>query len=123
MSEWSQALSGHPVVAGESATIETISGNRGLQIEEKLIFEQDSPSHCGVDFPDTPPFQTRLGGLDRTAPIVDMLAARGILAGVPLSRFYPDRADLADLLLVAATETVTADDIDRFTVGLAEVLR
>jgi glycine dehydrogenase subunit 1 len=57
------------------------------------------------------------------ALVVDALAARGILAGVPLSRFYPDRADLADLLLVAATETVTADDIDRFTVGLAEVLR
>jgi len=57
------------------------------------------------------------------APVVDALAARGILAGVPVSRFYPDRADLADLLLVAATETVTADDIDHFADGLAEVLR
>jgi glycine dehydrogenase subunit 1 len=57
------------------------------------------------------------------APLVDALAARGILAGVPVSRFYPDRADLADLLLVAATETITADDIDRFADGLAEVLR
>jgi glycine dehydrogenase subunit 1 len=57
------------------------------------------------------------------APIVDALAARGILAGVPVSRFYPERADLADLLLVAATETVTADDIERLAGGLAEVLR
>jgi glycine dehydrogenase subunit 1 len=57
------------------------------------------------------------------SPVVDRLAARGILAGVPVSRFYPDRADLADLLLVAATETVTADDLDRFAEGLAEVLR
>jgi len=57
------------------------------------------------------------------APVVDALAARGILAGVPVSRFYPDRADLADLLLVAATETITTDDIDRFADGLAEVLR
>jgi len=57
------------------------------------------------------------------APVVDALAVRGVLAGVPVSRFYPDRADLADLLLVAATETVTADDIERLADGLAEVLR
>jgi glycine dehydrogenase subunit 1 len=57
------------------------------------------------------------------APVVDALAARGILAGVPVSRFYPDRADLADLLLVAATETVTADDIERLAGGLGEALR
>jgi glycine dehydrogenase subunit 1 len=57
------------------------------------------------------------------APIVDALAARGILAGVPVSRFYPDRGDLADLLLVAATETVTADDIERLAAGLTEALQ
>jgi glycine dehydrogenase subunit 1 len=56
-------------------------------------------------------------------PVVDALAVRGVLAGVPVSRFYPERADLADLLLVAATETVTADDIERLAGGLAEVLR
>jgi glycine dehydrogenase subunit 1 len=42
---------------------------------------------------------------------------------VPLSRFYPGRDELANLLLVAATETVTDDDIDRFTHALGEVLR
>ena len=57
------------------------------------------------------------------APIVDALAARSILAGVPVSRFYPERDDLADLLLVAATETVTADDIERLATGLTEALR
>ena len=50
------------------------------------------------------------------------LAARGVLAGVPVSRLYPDRPELADLLLVAATETVTDDDIDRLAAGLAEAL-
>jgi glycine dehydrogenase subunit 1 len=57
------------------------------------------------------------------APVAEALAADGILAGVPVSRFYPDRADLADLLLVAATETVTVDDIDRLEAGLGEALR
>jgi glycine dehydrogenase subunit 1 len=57
------------------------------------------------------------------AAVVETLADRGILAGIPVSRFYPGRADLADLLLVAATETVTPDDIDRLDAGLREVLR
>ena len=57
------------------------------------------------------------------APIVEALAARGVLAGIPVSRLYPDRVELADLLLVAATEMVTADDIDRLEAGLREVLR
>jgi glycine dehydrogenase subunit 1 len=57
------------------------------------------------------------------APVVDALVARGILGGIPVSRFYPDRAELADLLLVAATETVIPEDIDRLADGLAEVLR
>jgi glycine dehydrogenase subunit 1 len=57
------------------------------------------------------------------APVVEELARRGILAGIPVSRFYPERAELADLLLVAATEMVTAADIDRLADGLREALR
>jgi len=57
------------------------------------------------------------------APIVDRLAEYGVLGGVPVSRFYPGHADLADLLLVAATETVTEDDIDIFSHTLTKVLR
>jgi glycine dehydrogenase subunit 2 len=68
MSEWSQALSAHPAAA-DAGSAQTISGNRGLQIEEPLLFEQDSPGHCGVDLPAPPAFQARLGGLERTAPI------------------------------------------------------
>ena len=49
--------------------LETITGNRALQIEEKLIFEQGSPSRCGVDLVDPPPFQARLGGLERQGAI------------------------------------------------------
>ena len=57
------------------------------------------------------------------APVVDALAGRGVLGGIPVSRFYPGRAELEDLLLVAATEMVTSEDIDRFEAALREVLR
>ncbi|MGH7045686.1 MAG: aminomethyl-transferring glycine dehydrogenase subunit GcvPB [Stellaceae bacterium] len=43
----------------------TFSGNRGLQIEEKLLFEQNSPGRCGVDLPEPAAFVPRLGGLER----------------------------------------------------------
>ncbi len=58
----------------------------------------------------------------RAAPIVEALADQGVLGGIPISRLYPDRPELADLLLVAATETTTAADIERLAHGLAEVL-
>ena len=51
-----------------------------------------------------------------------MLAGKGVLAGVPVSRFYPENDALADLLLVAATEMTTAEDMDRLEAGLREVL-
>jgi glycine dehydrogenase subunit 1 len=57
-----------------------------------------------------------------TAEIVDALADKAILAGVPVSRFYPERGELADILLVAATELTTDADIDRLVEGLREVL-
>jgi glycine dehydrogenase subunit 1 len=56
------------------------------------------------------------------APVVEALAARGILAGIPVSRLYPERPEFADLLLVAATETVTEADIGRLAQGLAGAL-
>jgi len=48
----------------------TLSGNRGLSIEEPLIFEQDSPGQSGVDLPPVPEGRVdRLGGLRRRDPI------------------------------------------------------
>jgi glycine dehydrogenase subunit 1 len=55
--------------------------------------------------------------------VVTRLAEYGVLGGVPLSRFYPGRDDLADILLVAATETATEDDVSQFESALREVLR
>lgn len=45
------------------------------------------------------------------------LETRGILAGLPLSRFYPE---LSHVLLLCATELTTADDIRAFTSELAK---
>jgi len=55
------------------------------------------------------------------ADIVDELADEGILAGVPYSRLDPD-SGLDTLLLMAATETTTDDDIDRLVAALAAIL-
>ena len=54
------------------------------------------------------------------APVVERLAIKGILAGVPVSRLRPDDDALANLLLVAVTETVTDDDMDRLCAALKE---
>ncbi len=56
------------------------------------------------------------------SPIVDALADRGILAGVPGARLWPERPELADHLIVAATETNSTDEMDRFARSLGEVL-
>ncbi len=56
------------------------------------------------------------------AQVVDDLAAKGILGGVPVSRFYPNEAALENLLLVAATELTTDDQADAFEAALKEVL-
>jgi len=45
------------------------------------------------------------------AAVVEALAARDVLAGVPYSRLDP-AAGLDDVLLVCATETTTPEDID-----------
>ena len=57
------------------------------------------------------------------AAVVDGLAAKGILAGVPVSRVDPEHPDVADLLVLAATELTTDDDIAALTAGLTEALK
>jgi glycine dehydrogenase subunit 1 len=55
-------------------------------------------------------------------PIVEALAAKGILGGVPAARLYPGDAALANVLLVAATETNSDEDMDKLVAALKEVL-
>jgi glycine dehydrogenase subunit 1 len=56
------------------------------------------------------------------APLVERLAERRILAGVPVSRLYPGVADLENLLLVAASETTTEEDMAALAAALEEAL-
>ena len=44
------------------------------------------------------------------AEVVDRLMEGGVLGGVPVSRLYPDRPELENLLLIAVTETNTDND-------------
>lgn len=56
------------------------------------------------------------------ADIVEKLAQKKILGGVPASRFYPDSAEMKNILLLAATETAQDSDIDALVAALKEVL-
>ena len=55
------------------------------------------------------------------AEVVEALAARGVLGGVPVSRLVPN-AGLDDLLLVASTEVNSDDDRAALVVALKEIL-
>ncbi|TXC69849.1 aminomethyl-transferring glycine dehydrogenase subunit GcvPA [Sphingomonas ginsenosidivorax] len=55
-------------------------------------------------------------------PIVRQLADRGILAGVSLGRLYPGQDDLANGLVVAVTETTSAEDVETLAAALEEIL-
>lgn len=56
------------------------------------------------------------------ATVVDRMAARGVLGGVPLARLFPDDPALANLLLVAVTETVSDDDVAALVAALGDAL-
>jgi glycine dehydrogenase subunit 2 len=66
MSGWSKAVSSFQ---SGSLTGGTYSGHRGLQVEEPLLFERDSPGKSGVDLPEPPPAGNRLGPARRSGPI------------------------------------------------------
>ncbi len=55
------------------------------------------------------------------ADLVERMAARGVLAGVPVSRLLPERG-LDDLLLVASSEINTDDDRAAFLAALRQEL-
>jgi glycine dehydrogenase subunit 2 len=62
---------GRPSAAGEAESHElpTISGDRGLDHEEALIFELGRPGMTGVDIPEVQLSETRLAGLRRKSAV------------------------------------------------------
>ncbi len=58
----------------------------------------------------------------RGAQVIDRLADRGIIGGVPASRLWPNDKALANLIVVAATEVTREDDIAAYRAALSEVL-
>jgi len=56
------------------------------------------------------------------APVVELLAKTGILAGVPVSRLIPGDPKVENLIVLAATELTTDEDIDMLGECLHAVL-
>ncbi|MGO9472376.1 MAG: aminomethyl-transferring glycine dehydrogenase subunit GcvPA [Rhodomicrobium sp.] len=56
------------------------------------------------------------------AEVIGLLADRGVIGGVPASRLWPNDAAFADLIIVAATEVTTKEDIAAYKCALSEVL-
>jgi glycine dehydrogenase subunit 1 len=75
----------------------------------RAAFEKSSRFHEAVLLLDRP-----------VGPVLNALAARGILGGFDLSEHYPE---LGQALLVCATETKTETDIERYAKALAEAVK
>ena len=56
------------------------------------------------------------------AEIIERLAEKGVLGGVPAVRLYPGNPDMRDLIIVASTEVNTDEDRAAYTTALSEVL-
>jgi glycine dehydrogenase subunit 1 len=57
------------------------------------------------------------------ADVVEALVEQDVIAGLPVSRMYPDRPELANDLIIAVTETVSEDDMCILVSELKEVLK
>jgi len=54
--------------------------------------------------------------------VIDALADRGIVGGVPASRLWPGNRLLENMIIVAATEMTVPEDISAYRMALSEVL-
>lgn len=113
------AFSIHMTLLGEKGLRQLASSNhaRAVAAADRLA------KVPGIELVNTSFFNEFTLKLSKEArPVVRTLADRGVLAGVSLGRLYPGEADLAHGLVVAVTETVTAEDIETLATELEEVL-
>ncbi|OAN53212.1 aminomethyl-transferring glycine dehydrogenase subunit GcvPA [Magnetospirillum moscoviense] len=115
------AFTMHLTLLGETGLARLAHLNHALavRLESKLravkgikVLSQSYFNEFAVTFADD---------IDATA-IVEALAAKGILAGVPAARFFPGWPELRPVLLLAVTETNTEADMDALVSALNEVL-
>ncbi len=109
----------HLALLGEQGFSKLAAFNhaRAVQLAERLSKLKDVEVVTDAFFNE---FAVRLPRA--ASDVVSELAARGVLGGVPVSRLIPDDAGLADILLLAATECTSEDDMDALTAALGEVL-
>ena len=87
------------------ALADTLSGVRGVEVLTGAFFNE---------------FTLRVPADAQN--VVDALAQKGVLGGVPVSRLEPARRDLRDLIVVASTEMNTEQDRVTYAQALREVL-
>ncbi len=63
-----------------------------------------------------------IGVPDKAADVIEKLAEKGVLGGVPASRLYPGNPDFDDLIIVASTEVNTEEDRAAYAKALTEIL-
>ena len=100
--------------------VDTFTGNRGLQIEEALLFEIGRHDVTVLNDTFFNEFTIRVPG--DAAHIVERLALAGVLGGVPVSRLEHDKPELADLIVIASTEINTDADRAEYVRTLKEIL-
>ena len=113
------AFTVHLALLGESglARLAALNHEAAQRTMERLVAIE------GVSTPNDGFFNEFTLELPRpAADVVDQLADRGILGGVPVSRFEPANDALANLMLVAATEMTTTGEIDALADALQEIL-
>jgi len=67
--DMSQGRTNVPVGASQTPAVQTISGSKGLEFAEPLIFEMGEEGRTGVDLPDVSVTDDRLGGLRRKTTV------------------------------------------------------
>jgi glycine dehydrogenase subunit 1 len=113
------AFTAHLTMLGEKGLRELATLNHALAVAaaEKLARVP------GVEMMDGPFFNEFTLTLSKEArPVVRAMAEKGVLGGVSLGRLYPGVAALEKGLLVAVTETTTAEDVDALAGALEEAL-
>lgn len=113
------AFTAHMALLGEAGLTKLAALNhaRAVQAAERLS-QIDGVSVLNDAFFNE--FTLRIAG--DASSVVEALAKKSILAGVPGARLYPDAPALSNHLIVSVTETVTQEDIEALVDGLKECL-